>query len=379
MGRFINADGQLDSGDVLGLNLFAYCGNNPVNRVDPTGEAWWHWVLGTVAAVAAVAATVATLGALAPAAACTLTFMGTSIGLSYATASTLATIAVTGTTFAASMYAADAAYSAVTGSSFMLNSVFQGNVGAYNAGQQLTALATFGMINMAAMSPGVCFVAGTLVKTESGNVPIESIKTGDLVWAWDEETGDVALKEVVETYVRESKELIHVFVEGEEIITTPTHPFYSPVKGWTEACKLRAGDILVLVNGEYVVVEKVQHEILETPITVYNFQVEGYHTYYISDIGILVHNKCSGSYEIEFESGKNYVGKGGQARMQVSARVHSSLHNDPVVSMKWEYAPDAQTAFVNEYFKMAVRGVNNPNTYNLIWSPGRNIFINQWK
>ena len=28
--------------------------------------------------------------------------------------------------------------------------------------------------------------------------------------------------------------------------------------------QLRAGDILVLVNGEYVVIEKVQHELLET-------------------------------------------------------------------------------------------------------------------
>ena len=32
--------------------MFLYCGNNPVNRIDPTGEAWWHWVLG--AAVVAV-------------------------------------------------------------------------------------------------------------------------------------------------------------------------------------------------------------------------------------------------------------------------------------------------------------------------------------
>ena len=61
--------------------------------------------------------------------------------------------------------------------------------------------------------------------------------------------------------------------------------------------------------------------------------------------------------------------------MNVSARVHSLAYNDPVVSMKWEYAPDTKTAFVEEYFKMAVRGVNNPNTYNIIWSPGRSYFM----
>ena len=72
-----------------------------------------------------------------------------------------------------------------------------------------------------------------------------------------------------------------------------THPFYSPVKGWTDAVQLRAGDILVLVNGEYVVVEKVQHEILEAPVTVYNFNVSDYHTYYVTDAGVLVHNSCN--------------------------------------------------------------------------------------
>ena len=60
------------------------------------------------------------------------------------------------------------------------------------------------------------------------------------------------------------------------------YPFYCLTKGWTEASHLRAGDILVLVNGEYVVVEKVQHELLERPIKVYNFQAEDYHTYYVS-------------------------------------------------------------------------------------------------
>lgn len=41
-GRFINADGQLNEKEgVLGYNLFAYCGNNPVMRIDPTGKSFW--------------------------------------------------------------------------------------------------------------------------------------------------------------------------------------------------------------------------------------------------------------------------------------------------------------------------------------------------
>jgi len=38
-GRFINADGLVSTGQGLGgTNMFAYCGNNPINFCDPTGE-----------------------------------------------------------------------------------------------------------------------------------------------------------------------------------------------------------------------------------------------------------------------------------------------------------------------------------------------------
>ena len=151
-----------------------------------------------------------------------------------------------------------------------------------------------------------CFVAGTLVQTQDGEKPIEEIQPGDMVWAWDEETGEVALKPVVETYINQTYELVHVFVNGEEIVATPSHPFYSPVKGWTDAVRLRAGDILVLVNGEYVVVEKVQHEILESPVAVYNFQVEDYHTYCVSGAGVLVHNRCE-NHHIISNKNKTYT------------------------------------------------------------------------
>jgi len=113
------------------------------------------------------------------------------------------------------------------------------------------------------------------------------------VYAHNPETGETELKEVVRTFVRESNELVHISVNGEEIISTPTHPFWVPVKGWTKAIQLRAGDRLQLLNGEYVVIEQVQHELLESPVKVYNFEVEGFHTYFVGYGSVLVHNTCT--------------------------------------------------------------------------------------
>ena len=286
MGRFINGDDVANLGaeeSLTSFNLFAYCANNPVNRFDDNGNwslpNWAKVVIGVGVIAAAAAVTVATGGAAAG----TLAFavhcaaQGALVGA--ATQGALG--AVTGGISGAVMHRM------TTGSwSGATNAAIDGAATGFMTG------AVTGAITGALSSP-LCFVAGTTVLTAFGAVAIETIQKGDLVWAWDEGTGDVALKEVVETYVNETDELVHVFVNGEEIVTTPAHPFYSPVRGWTKAVHLRAGDILVLVNGEYVVVEKVQHEILEAPITVYNFQVEDYHTYYVADNGVLVHNSCA--------------------------------------------------------------------------------------
>ena len=41
VGRFLNVDGYVQTGQgLLDKNMFAYCGNNPVNRRDNNGNAW---------------------------------------------------------------------------------------------------------------------------------------------------------------------------------------------------------------------------------------------------------------------------------------------------------------------------------------------------
>ena len=144
-----------------------------------------------------------------------------------------------------------------------------------------------------------CFVAGTVVLTEDGNIPIEEVEEGDYVYAENPETGEKGLKRVLQTFINESDKLIHIHVNKEEIVATPQHPFYVSNKGWVGAVDLRAGDILVLQNGEYVIVELVQHEILEAPIAVYNFEVEDFHTYYVGESSVLVHNMCAKKADIK--------------------------------------------------------------------------------
>ncbi len=52
IGRFINADAYTSTGqDAIGTNMFAYCGNNPICRVDPTGQ-WWITALVVTVIVA---------------------------------------------------------------------------------------------------------------------------------------------------------------------------------------------------------------------------------------------------------------------------------------------------------------------------------------
>ena len=80
----------------------------------------------------------------------------------------------------------------------------------------------------------------------------------------------------------------------------------NPVKGWISAVDLRAGDLLVLRSGEYVVIEQVQHEILESPVKVYNFEVEDYHTYYVSGSEVLVHNTCRVGKRISYTRKSTY-------------------------------------------------------------------------
>ena len=285
--RFLNADdiSYLGLGDEFNsYNLFAYCGNNPVMGYDPAGT--WDWgtfwggvdLLSVGIAAIAVSATILSCGTAAP------------VMVAVAAATMTAGIATT-------VNGAAEVVEAGTGYNVVEEVVFQGDEAAYETYRNATKIvAEIGTAicgtYYAAKGGNVCFIAGTLIATEAGQIPIEQIEPGDMVWATNPETRETELKQVVQTFVNEASELVHLTTSAETITATPTHPFYVPEKGWVSAIDLRAGDILVTVNGEYVILEQVQHEILESPVTVYNFEVEGFHTYHVGEQSLLVHNRC---------------------------------------------------------------------------------------
>jgi len=58
------------------------------------------------------------------------------------------------------------------------------------------------------------------------------------------------------------------------ITTTADHPFYVKNAGFVNAGDLRVGDKLLDGNCDVLIIESAQREVTETPVKVYNFQVE---------------------------------------------------------------------------------------------------------
>ncbi|HVW29674.1 MAG TPA: polymorphic toxin-type HINT domain-containing protein [Polyangiaceae bacterium] len=148
------------------------------------------------------------------------------------------------------------------------------------------------------MVPGQCFAAGTLVDTELGDRPIESIQVGDRVWSRNETTLAVALHSVTRKFVTHDRYVIDLTLgqdplRSETVTVTPNHPFWVDGQGWTRAEALSTSSAWS-PEGPLSAVATIGYS---QPITVYNLEVAGDHTYFVGHLHALVHNagKCPGA------------------------------------------------------------------------------------
>ncbi|MEO1323889.1 MAG: RHS repeat-associated core domain-containing protein [Pseudomonadota bacterium] len=143
------------------------------------------------------------------------------------------------------------------------------------------------------LNPCSCFVAGTLVETEHGLRPIEEIEIGDKVWAWSEETGDVALKEVTDLIRPEPKPIWALEVSGveetkEKIEVTDDHPWWVIGIGWVETKDLSPGMALSTRDGKGMIVTSTA--MTDRQESTFNLTIAEYSTFFVSEDAILVHN-----------------------------------------------------------------------------------------
>jgi len=135
--------------------------------------------------------------------------------------------------------------------------------------------------------PCGCFLEGTLILTDSGYKKIEEIEIGDVVWAYNDTTGAFGKKKVVNVF-QHTRDTVYQLTIGEAIIkTTSDHPFFVGGR-WLRVKSLKEGDSVVTYNGNKIVISKI--EIVHKRTIVYNFEVEDFHTYYVSPLRVLVHN-----------------------------------------------------------------------------------------
>lgn len=173
-----------------------------------------------------------------------------------------------------------------------------------------------------------CFGYETRVKmpcgdgsyTSSGDINL--IRVGDQVLSRCEITGEVAYKRVLKVFEHDAQPVYWLSYTGGTMLdekighpypidVTAEHPFWVQGKGWVPAAKLVAGDELfsteceldepyshdwtrspkgpaLRLRGERMVFEKLEPRPYVS--TVYNLEIEDFHTYFVGAEGIWVHN-----------------------------------------------------------------------------------------
>jgi len=112
--------------------------------------------------------------------------------------------------------------------------------------------------------------------------PIEQIKKGDVVLAFDEKTKQFKPDKVKKTLTHTSDSYLII---NHELKVTANHSVYSNGK-WTQIGYLKEGDVLFDEKGKSVRIDS--KEYVPGKIKTYNIIVNPYHTYIAN--GYVVHN-----------------------------------------------------------------------------------------
>lgn len=95
--------------------------------------------------------------------------------------------------------------------------------------------------NGCAMACAYCVVSGTMISTPKGQVPVEQIRDGDEVIAYDNSSGQLVVAVVSGTASREVDEVLEIQVGDTVLRVTAEHPIMTR-RGWVKAGDLTEDD-----------------------------------------------------------------------------------------------------------------------------------------
>ncbi|WP_304511166.1 RHS repeat-associated core domain-containing protein, partial [Aquisphaera insulae] len=168
-----------------------------------------------------------------------------------------------------------------------------------------TAIGISGAIKSAGplIRSGECFAAGTPLITPDGSNLVENLRVGDLVLSRDQNNPySAVVAKRIRTTFESFAPILEIWLGGQVIRTTAKHPFWVEGKGWVEAEQLRQGDLIRGLTADFIAVQKVEGP--REPASVYNVEVEDFHTYFIGDttwgFAVWAHNADCFDWAIDY-------------------------------------------------------------------------------
>lgn len=138
-----------------------------------------------------------------------------------------------------------------------------------------------------------CSFAGStpVLMGDGTREPIQDIEVGDEVWAADPVGGERGPREVTHVWVHQD-ELFELEIDGETILTTEDHPFWSVTdERFERADALDAGELVLGADGERLAVGEGMDATSGGAGAAYNLSVAGLQTFHVGHDEVLVHNK----------------------------------------------------------------------------------------
>jgi hypothetical protein len=233
-------------------------------------------------------------------------------------------------------------------------------IGVAAAGYNITTTGKIGLGDVLGLAPAVgylggkvgaklgilseqCFIAGTdvLVGDAEGlfsEKNIEDIRVGDLVWSKDENdpNAPLELKRVTNVFQHVAHDLQKVSLQGQDgnvevIHSTDEHPYFVEAKGWVGAADLVVGDRVRQSDGSSLLVIANADDKRPEGVLVFNFAVEGNHTYFVEDGAgendwAWVHNRCAGYHHLYTRGFGSKLPHGHASLPYLSSKQHTRVH-----------------------------------------------------